>query len=66
MILIGNTMNELKTIKITDEAHRALVLGKAMDGIAMTKWVSTVILEALQKDCPRAYEELRKEFIKEE
>lgn len=66
MILIGATMNELKTIKVSEKAHRGLTLAKAMDGIAMSTWASTVILEALEKDCPRAYKELRTEVIKED
>jgi hypothetical protein len=62
MVLLGSNMNYV-TIKVTKNAHRGLVLAKAMDGIQMTEWVSTIVLEAMQKDCPKAYEELRKEII---
>jgi len=68
MVLMGsNTMDDqLKTIKITETAHRALQLAKVLDGIKQQEWVSVVILEAMQRDCPKAYEEIRKQMITEE
>lgn len=66
MILMAVEMaEELKTIKILETAHRALQLAKALDGIKQQEWVSTVILEAIEKDCPATYKALRNELIKE-
>lgn len=66
MVLMAANMAELKTIKITETAHRGLQIAKVMDGIKQQEWVSAVILEALEKDCPNTYKQLREEIIREQ
>lgn len=67
MVLVALEMSEeLKTIKIRESAHKALQMAKVLDGIKIQDWVSVVILEKMEKDCPNTYRQLRDELIKED
>lgn len=57
----------MKSIKITDLAHRGLQLLSANeDGIQQGAWASMVIIEQLEREWPDVYEQLRAWAIRNE
>lgn len=51
---------QMKSIKITDLAHKGLQLLSAnVDDIQQGAWASTVIIEQLEKEWPEVYQQLR-------
>lgn len=53
-------VREMKSIKITDLAHKGLQLLSAnVDEIQQGAWASTVIIEQLEKEWPEVYKQLR-------
>ena len=55
-----------KTIKISDNAHRALEFAKLYGGIQIGKYASIAIIEAIQREHPQAYGALKEHATKTE
>lgn len=56
----------LRSVKITEQAHKAVQLAKNLDGIKISEWMSTVILEAVQKEFPDTWKIHRDRFTKDQ
>ena len=52
-----------KSIKISDNAHKALEFAKVMEGVKIGKLASLAIIEAIQHDYPEAYKALKKHLL---
>jgi len=68
-LIIDNGQEEeimLRSVKITEQAHKAVQLAKNLDGIKISEWMSTVILEAIQKEFPDTWRIHRDRFTKEQ
>lgn len=57
----------MKSIKITDLAHKGLqLLAANVDDIQQGAWASTVIIEQLETEWPEVYQQLRAWAIRNE
>ncbi|MBL4607954.1 MAG: hypothetical protein JKY01_09025 [Pseudomonadales bacterium] len=56
-------MKMAKTIKISENAHRALEFAKTYKGIQIGKYASVAIIEAIQKEHPDAYNALKEHVL---
>jgi len=59
---MAQSPNEMKIIKVTPKAHRAMIIAKFREGMNMSRWASEAILTALKKDYPEVWKELEAEY----
>jgi uncharacterized membrane protein len=49
----------MQSIKVTDMAHKALQLLRAMEDKQQSKFASIAIIEAIERDYPKVYTQVR-------
>lgn len=53
-------MTDLKSVKITEKAQKGLQLLKSMEGTNQAEYASKVIEEAIKKQFPEVWEQIKK------